>query len=235
MRRHPCHGCPDREEHARWAERYFRALRDRDRLMGEVSRATGSIARIFDRRCTVLRELGYLAGEGQELEPTAEGAMLRTLYTENDLTVAECLREGVWEGLPAPALAAAVSTLVYGGRREDDMRAPRIPQGPSGPLGLALRATVRVWSRLDDLHEARGLPRSLAPQWGIVAPVHGWAQGKGLDAVLRDTEIAPGDMVRWCKQIIDVLEQIARVAPDDSLRRRADAAVTAMRRGVVAY
>jgi ATP-dependent RNA helicase HelY len=42
-------------------------------------------------------------------------------------------------------------------------------------------------------------------------------------------------MVRWCKQIIDVLEQIARVAPDDSLRRRADAAVTAMRRGVVAY
>src|SRR5690606_17626981 len=58
IRAHPCHSCPDREDHARWAERYFRTLRDKDKLAGEIQRATGSIAAVFDRRCDVLRTLG---------------------------------------------------------------------------------------------------------------------------------------------------------------------------------
>ena len=234
MRAHPCHSCPDRDEHSRWAERYFRALRDRDRLSGEISRETGTIARLFDRRCAVLLELGYLEGEGERLSPTDAGTVLRTIYSENDLTIAECLRRGVWAGLGVPQLAAVVSSVVYEGRREDETRTPQIPQGPSGPLGAALRETVRVWSRLDDLHTARRLPRLQAPQWGIVGPVHAWAQGKGLDAVLRGTELAPGDMVRWFKQVIDVLDQIAGAAPEPLLRRHAEQAIAAMRRGVVA-
>lgn len=232
---HPCHQCPDREDHARWAERYFRTLRDRDRLAGEISRETGSIARIFDRRCTVLAHLGYLVGEGDDLAPTDVGRMLRTIYSESDLAIAECLRTGAWDHLGAPGLAAAVSSLVYQGRKEEDDRQPRIPQGPTGPLGLALRETVRIWSRLDELHAEHRLPRNGAPHWGIVGAVHAWTQGKSLDAVLRGTELAPGDLVRWFKQVIDVLDQIARVAPNDEVRRRAHSAIQSMRRGIVAY
>ncbi|MBN2177047.1 MAG: DEAD/DEAH box helicase [Demequinaceae bacterium] len=235
MREHPCHSCPDRDEHSRWSERYFRALRDRDRLTEEISRETGSIARIFDRRCGVLVELGYLSGEGEDLSPTSWGTMLRTIYSENDLVIAECLRKGVWTGLPPAALAAAVSSVVYEGRREDENQTPRIPQGPSGPLGLALRETVRVSSGINDLHTDRRLPRLQAPQWGIVGPVHSWTQGKGLDAVLRGSEIAPGDLVRWFKQVIDVLDQIAEAAPDPTVRLNAERAIAGMRRGVVAY
>lgn len=235
LRDHPCHRCPDRDDHSRWAERYFRALRDRDRLQQEISRETGSIARIFDRRCEVLLHLGYLGGAGDDLSPTSEGTMLRTVYSENDLAITECLRRGVWDRLPAPALAAAVSSLVYEGRREDETRTPQIPQGPSGPLGSALRETVRVWSELDDLHSEKRLPRLQAPQWGIVGPIHAWAQGKGLDAVLRGTELAPGDVVRWFKQVIDVLHMVEEVAPDPVMRARAGQAITSMRRGVVAY
>jgi ATP-dependent RNA helicase HelY len=235
MLAHPCHQCPDREDHARWAERYFRSLRDRDRLASEISRETGSIARLFDRRCTVLAHLGYLAGEGDDLAPTEVGLMLRTIYSENDLVIAECLRAGTWDHLGAPGLAAAVSSLVYQGRKEEDDRQPRIPQGPTGPLGLALRETVRVWSRVDGLHAEHRLPRNGTPHWGIVGAVHAWTQGKSLDAVLRGTELAPGDLVRWFKQVIDVLDQIARVAPNDEVRRRANAAIQSMRRGIVAY
>ena len=64
--------------------------------------------------------------------------------------------------------------------------------------------------------------------------MHAWAQGKGLDAVLKGTELAPGDMVRWFKQVIDVLDQIAGAAPEPLLRRHAEQAIAAMRRGVVA-
>ncbi|MEX0913584.1 MAG: RNA helicase, partial [Demequina sp.] len=225
----------ERESHARWAERYFRAMRDKDKLAGEISRATGSIARIFDRRCAVLTTLGYLEGEGDDLAVTTAGTMLRTVFAENDLVIAECLRHGEWDRLTPPALAAAVSTLLYSGRREDESRTPRIPGGPQGVLGQALSATVRRWSAVDDLHGEHRLAPTPAPHWGIVAPVHAWAQGKNLDAVLRGTEIAPGDMVRWCKQVIDSLDQIAQVAPSSAVRDNAAAAIESMRRGVVAY
>jgi ATP-dependent RNA helicase HelY len=98
-----------------------------------------------------------------------------------------------------------------------------------------LRETVRVWSRIDEMHVEHRLPRGAAPHWGIVGAVHAWTQGKNLDAVLRGTDLAPGDMVRWFKQVIDVLDQIARVAPNEEVRRRANSAIQSMRRGIVAY
>lgn len=235
LKAHPCHACPDREDHARWAERYFRALRDKDKLAGEIQRATGSIAAVFDKRCGILHELGYLTGTGEDLSVTPDGTMLRTIYGENDIVVAECVRHDVWSGLTPAALAAAVSTLLYQGRREEGDVTPRIPGGPRGVLGEALRHTQRTWVRIAELHEERGLPPLQAPHWGLVHAVHAWTQGKSLDAVLSGSDIAPGDMVRWCKQVIDALEQVADAAPTSPLAQRALTAVAAMRRGVVAY
>ncbi|NYI41398.1 DEAD/DEAH box helicase [Demequina lutea] len=235
MRNHPCHSCPEREDHARWAERYFRTLRDKDRIATEIQRATGSIAAVFDRRCAVLRECGYLSGEGEETVVTAAGTTLKTLYAENDIVMAECLREDVWGRLNPAGLAAAVSTLLYSARRDDGDSTPRIPGGPQGILTEALKQTQRVWSRFAELHEVRDLPPLPAPHWGLVNAIHGWAQGKSLDAVISKTDVAPGDMVRWCKQVIDALDQIAQSAPESSTSDRARAAIAAMRRGVVAY
>ena len=232
LRAHPCHSCPDRETHARWAERYYRGLRDKDRMVSEIDRATGSIARIFDKRLAVLTELGYLT---PTREPTPPGETMRKLYSENDLVIAECLRRGVWEQLHGPALAAAVSTLLYNGRREDETRTPRVPGGPQGVLGKALAETTRVWSRMDDIHTEKGLPELPSPHWGIVGPIHGWAQGRSLATVLAGAEIAPGDMVRWCKQVIDALDQIAEATTSSAVRTAAVQAIAAMRRGVVAY
>ncbi|MDN4486669.1 DEAD/DEAH box helicase [Demequina sp. SYSU T00039] len=235
LREHPCHQCPDREAHARWAERYHRALRDKDKVVGEIQRATGSISQVFDKRLEILTALGYVEPAGDAMDLTRWGEMMRRIYSENDIVIAEALRTGAWDRLNAAALAAAVSAVLYEGRREDETRAPRVPGGPHGVLGTALRETVRLWSAVDDMQKERHLPGLSAPHWGLVGPVHGWAQGKGLDAVLHDTEIAPGDMVRWCKQVIDVLDQIHDVAPSAALRDTAASAIRAIRRGVVAY
>lgn len=235
LRSHPCHSCPDREDHARWAERYFRTLRDKDRLATEIQRATGSIATVFDKRCAVLRECGYLAGEGEATRVTEAGVTLKTLYAENDIVMAECLRNDVWARLTPAGLAAAVSTLLYAARRDDGDSTPRIPGGSQGVLMDSLKQTQRVWSRFAELHEDRGLPPLPAPHWGLVNAIHGWAQGKSLDTVISRTDVAPGDMVRWCKQVIDALDQIAQSAPESETSDRARAAVVAMRRGVVAY
>ena len=235
MRSHPCHGCPDREDHARWAERYFRTMREKDKIASEIDHATGSIAKVFDKRCSVLRESGYLIGEGEDTTLTDAGVTLKTLYSENDIVMAECLRTDVWARLTPAGLAAAVSTLLYSARRDDGEAPPRIPGGPRSVLGEAITETQRVWSHFAELHAERQLAPLPAPHWGLVYAIHGWTQGKSLDAVIRGSDVAPGDMVRWCKQVIDALDQIAKSAPSSVIGERATTAIAAMRRGVVAY
>ena len=63
IRAHPCHSCPDRENHARWAERYLKLERETNTLRRRIEQRTNTIAREFDRVCEVLEELGYLDGD----------------------------------------------------------------------------------------------------------------------------------------------------------------------------
>ncbi|KGM09850.1 DEAD/DEAH box helicase [Cellulomonas bogoriensis] len=239
LRSHPCHGCSEREDHARWAERYHRLKREHDALVRRIEGRTSSIARVFDRICEVLVETGYLehvTDEGRDrLVVTRAGQGLRRLYAESDLLVAECLRRGVWDGLDAAGLAAAVSSLVYEARREDPDHTPAVPGGPQGRLAAALDEQVRVWSRLEDLEQSRGLQATRRVDLGLVVPVHRWASGRGLGAVLEGTDLAAGDFVRWCKQVIDLLDQVAQAATSQGTRSTARRAVDQLRRDVVAY
>ncbi|MDM7853357.1 DEAD/DEAH box helicase [Cellulomonas alba] len=234
LRAHPCHQCPDRDDHARWAERWERLQGEHDALVRRIAGRTGSIAAVFDRICDVLGRLGYLADADGALTVTDDGRWLRRLYAENDLLLAECLRRGVWDELDPPGLAAAMSTLVYRSRR-DDSGEPRVPGGPNGRLATALEGTLRAWSELEDLESEHGLDTTQPLDTGLVDAVHRWATGRSLDTVLRGGDLSAGDFVRWCKQVIDVLDQVAQAAPHERLRTTARRAVDALRRGVVAY
>ncbi|ROS30643.1 RNA helicase [Cellulomonas sp. PhB150] len=234
LRQHPCHSCPDRDEHARWAERWSRLKSEHDALLGRITGRTGSIAAVFDRICDVLVKLGYLESDDGTLRVTDDGRWLRRLYAENDLLLAQCVRSGAWDELDPAGLAAAVSTLVFRSRRDENAE-PRVPGGPDGRLGRALDATVRTWSELDDLESAHRIEATSGLDMGLVESVHRWASGRSLDAVLRGSELSAGDFVRWCKQVIDVLGQLAQSAPTSRMRGTADRAVEQLRRGVVAY
>lgn len=230
MRTHPCHACPDREAHARWGERYWRLRRDVEKAERQIDRRTGQIAQQFDRISAVLRELGYLEDADGRTRVTPAGDALRRIYGERDLLTAESLRQGLWDGLDAPSLAALACALVYEGRRDDGMLPERML--PSGPFRAALDATQTLWARLDDLEQAHRMPGTEPLQTGLTLAMHRWARGYPLDGVLRDTELAAGDFVRWTKQTIDALDQIAQVAPK-RLARTAEDAVDRIRRGVV--
>ncbi|MFI9486284.1 DEAD/DEAH box helicase [Promicromonospora sp. NPDC052451] len=238
LKAHPCHACPDRDDHARWAERWNKLKREHDQLVRRVEGRTGSIARTFDRTLDVLLTLGYLertASDGAgRVRVTDDGRWLRRLYAENDLLLAECLRRGVWDGLDPAGLAAVVSTVVYQGRR-DDAPDPYIPGGPTGRLAGVLDDTQRVWSEVDDLEEAHGIDATGPLDLGLVGAMYRWASGKGLDSVLRGSDLAAGDFVRWCKQVVDVLDQLGGAAPSEKLRTAARKAQDAVLRGVVAY
>ncbi len=228
IRRHPCHDCPEREDHARWAERSLRLARETDTLKRRIETRTNTIARQFDHVCDVLTELKYLDGE----TVTGAGASLSRIYSELDLVAAECLRRGVWNGLEAPALAAALSALVYESRNPDDAERPRVP---GGAVRSALGVTVTIWAELDAVERNHRLSFLREPDLGFAWAAYRWAGGASLEEVLDEVELAPGDFVRWVKQLLDLSEQIADAAGDSVLRHTAREAVRAMRRGVVAY
>ncbi|HEX6527985.1 MAG TPA: DEAD/DEAH box helicase [Streptosporangiaceae bacterium] len=237
MRRHPCHDCPDRELHARYAERYLRLARETGALEQRVAGRSHVIARTFDRVCTVLERLGYLSGD----TVTPDGKRLGGLYTELDLLAAECLRRGLWEGLNPAELAACVSTLTFESRQADDAQPPRLPKGTVPDV---LTAMARTWGELDQLEKDNNLSFLREPDLGFVWAAYRWARGAKLEAVLAETpDLTPGDFVRAVKQLIDLLDQIAaasaqgrfNAAGGGDLTEVARTAMDAVRRGVVAY
>ncbi len=226
MRSHPCHACPDREEHARWGERWTRLQAETDNLSRRVEGRTNSVARTFDRVCDLLGELGYLDGD----RVTAEGQRLRRLYTELDLLTAECLRHNVFDGLDGPGLASVLSSLIHESRRDDQGTTPRVP---GGAVEAALAEMVRIWAGLEDRERDHRLPISGEPDAGLAWEMHRWARGLPLETVLRDGDLAAGDFVRRCKQLVDLLGQVAE-ASTGPVRRAAQDAIERVRRGVVA-
>ncbi len=63
-----------------------------------------------------------------------------------------------------------------------------------------------------------------------------WAQGQPLETVLRESDLSPGDFVRWCRQTLDLLDQVqASAGRGSELRSAAGDAIARVRRGVVEY
>ncbi|MEJ7649579.1 MAG: DEAD/DEAH box helicase [Nakamurella sp.] len=229
VRRHPVHGCADRHDHLQWWRRRQQTLQEADSMRGRVDGAKHSLGDHLDRILALLEDLGYVRGD----ELTDTGRMLSRIWSESDLLAAECLRAGVWDGLTPPQLAAAVSALVYSARRDQSGSPPPIP----GPAGFAVKETSRLRRELNSGERDRGLPLTRDLDTGFAEAVQAWAGGETLADALeiagaRGIELPAGDFVRWCRQVVDLLDQI-RVVAAPELATTARAAVDAIRRGVV--
>ncbi|MCU1600147.1 MAG: helicase [Frankiales bacterium] len=227
LRQHPVHGCDEREQHLRWAERWARLRHDTDNLEKRVEGKTHSIARTFDKVCAVLEHLDYLHGD----EVTPAGRQLARVYNEADLLVVEALRSGAWDGLSVAELASVASSLVYESRRPEEA----VPHLPGGAVRYGVDELRRAWGRLRNVEAEHGVTFLREPDPGFCWVVHRWASGSTLEEVLRDDpDLTAGDFVRTCKQLVDLLSQVATIA-EEPVRSTARASVEAVRRGVVAW
>ena len=239
MRAHRAHQLPDREDKARLAERYLKMERENEALRRKIATATNSLAHTFDRIVVLLTERGYVAGDGESRSVTADGRLLARIYSEADLLVAECLRTGVWDDLDAPELAAALSSVLYESRR--DGHGPTDGSGvPTGRLRRALSRTRRLWTELRSDEQRHRLAPSREPDDGFVAAIHRWASTGDLASALAASDpgtgvtMPAGDFVRWCRQVLDLADQVRIAAPSQALRATAKRAINDVRRGVVA-
>lgn len=225
MRAHPCHSCPDREEHARITERSARIEREIEDIQMKIDARTNVIPRTFDRLCRVLRDLHYLDGE----KVTAEGQMLSKIYSDSDLVLAEAIRREFFDSLDARELAAVLSVFVFESRSDE----PHRNLAKSQKVISTIRSLEKLWYEIRALEQRNQLQTMRELDGGVAASIYNWANDGELVETLALAELPAGDFVRIVKQLIDLLTQISDASVE--LAPRAREAIKLLRRGVIAY
>lgn len=245
-RNHSCRKCPDLQKHLKWGHRWAREMRELERVKNRYDSRTGSVARQFDRICDVLAELGYLESVTDNTDRridyrlTDRGQLLRHLYSELDLVLAQAIDDGAFDGLDAAELASVVMSLIYEPRRGSGGEPRRYPGGLQGNVAVCAAQLKGVHASIAMLCENHALDEMRQLDFGITDVVYEWAQGESLSRVLYGTDLTGGDFVRSCKRLADVLQQIAVAGPylgkrAETLAPIAKKAYECVNRGIVAY
>jgi len=223
IKSHPCHPCPEREHHAKIAERAFRLQREIDGLNERIESRTNVIAKRFDR----IRTPRHPRQNLQNDQISTSGKMLSKIYAETDLLIAEAVRANVFTDLTPPQLVSVISSCVYESRNDE---AAKIPKGETQ---VALTVLSKIYSKLHDSEIEFNLEPMRAPDFGFCWAAFRWASGHSLTSIIKGTELTVGDFVRSMKQIIDLLRQLKIAAPE--MQNVVEEALLKIDRGVIAY
>jgi ATP-dependent RNA helicase HelY len=177
-------------------------------------------------RHRVLEELGY--AEGWKLNQ--QGQLLRSIYHECDLLIAESISAGVFEGLEPAQLAGLLSCFVFESKRA--ARTPhaakqvttkkkrsindRLGQERRGSLSERIAEISITAVTIRETEDRFKVPHAKEPDGKFATTIAAWARGASLGTVLdlADVEIgqtSPGDFVRNAKQVADLCEQLSRM------------------------
>lgn len=231
---HPVEADPDLKVRLRTAAQADRLADEIRQLEQRVEHRNATLVREFDHVLDILAELGYVDVHAWSLHQPGE--VLARVFHESDLLVSEVLRQGLLDGVDAATLAGLVSTFVYEHRSPDD---PPQPWFPSPDVRRRWEAIAAVSGELAAMEHRRGLAPHRAPDATFFGIAYAWVAGEGFAEVVESEQASGGDLtggdfVRTIKQLVDLLGQVAEVAPDAATRTVARQAAEAAFRGVVA-
>ena len=192
-------------------------------------RPTGTKRPLGDQmvaRHHVLEELGYT--EGWRLN--TQGQLLRSIYHECDLLIAESIAAGAFDGLEPAQLAGVLSCFVFESKRAartqnvakqvttKKKRSLNDRLGPErrGNMSERLIEISVTAATIREVEDRFKVPHAKEPDGKFATIIAAWARGASLGTVLdlADVEIgqtSPGDFVRNAKQVADLCEQLARM------------------------
>jgi ATP-dependent RNA helicase HelY len=209
------------------AESAARIDRELEQLEKRVSNSTQSVSNKFDELVKLLTEWGFV----DDWSLTQRGQMLSHIFHESDLLIANCVSEGIFEGLSAPNMAAMASVFVFQARGGEESVAGHFP---NHELKSRWKSAAKLSQRLAIAETNHGLVLHRGPEAGFMGAALDWASGTPLVDVLEEDELTAGDFVRTIKQLIDLLRQLSIVLLEESDRNAASEAAEMCFRGVVA-
>jgi ATP-dependent RNA helicase HelY len=214
--------CPDLGLHLALVNRARRGETEIRRLEARLQRGEDELVVTFRAILDLLAEWGYVT----DWALTQKGARLRFVYNELDLLLTESIERGLFDGLNSSELAGLTSLFTFEARRLEDTR-----EIDSSLVADRASEIVKLALTLAAAERAAHVPETRMPDPGFASVAQAWAAGHDL-AELFDDDMAAGDFVRNCRQLIDVLRQLRDGFP--RLGAVAADAVRRMDRGVVA-
>lgn len=220
---HPVASCPDRSDHVKSARLVARAAKEVTRLQHQLIVEGEGLVTEFHAILDLLGEWGYV--DGWRLTSTGEG--LRLIYNELDLLMADTIADGGLLGLDPAETAALVSCFVF------EPRAEQIEgRMPTAHLENRWDNLINRSNTLRKAERGRHLPETREPHRGFAELAFAWAHGADLESLLGRDDLAAGDFVRTCRQLLDLLRQIRDAEP--ALGEQVTGAIRMLDRGVVA-
>jgi superfamily II RNA helicase len=177
--------------------------------------------RVIAQRIRVLREMGYIEGEGT----TPVGELARKI-NGYEVQVTEFYRAGVFEHAGVLDLCAIFTAIVYEPRKVDETDERRI-RFEKECIGL-----VKDWRKEEKRQGLRDLTKP--PDFSLNAVVFTWAKGSPFDELKNHTNVSEGDIVRTFRMALQLMRQLGRVLDkEDPLRGKLGEASALLDRDVV--
>ncbi len=205
--KHPCHGCKELSNHSRLVTEQKKILDRLLDLQNQPEELIESRVRFLDPMISVLKSFGFLTREGKV---TPKGALMKLIFNENSMLIAQILHDGVLDGLKVEEKAAVLSTFVYESRYPRD-KWVRKKLGES--IYGIYRNIVRLDRQISRKEEKLGIPRDFSMRVlssQLMVPTLRWAKGHGLVESIRGSKVSEGDFIRGMRRLVDLCRQIAR-------------------------
>ncbi|MDO4913897.1 MAG: DEAD/DEAH box helicase, partial [Bifidobacteriaceae bacterium] len=238
---HPCKACPDIAQHNMWGHQWTREYKKLNRLEHRYESRTGLVARDFDSICQLLSSLDYLRQDDEHhtYVVTERGELLRRLFNEYDVTLAQTIFSGLLDDIAPVELACIMSALVIEERRGSTGEPRSYPGGADGRVASICRDMRRIHAQINIMREDFELEDLGNINVSMVDTVYSWANGAQLSQILRNSDLTGGDFVRNMKRLSDMLRQLSDVEPflgdHQHIAHIAKEAEHLINRGVIRY
>ncbi len=157
-------------------------------------------AKELDGTIFALRALGYI---GQDDQLTLKGRILRNIYHPAGIILIELMTTGILDGLSAGELAEVCSWFTY-----DNDRRLNNHHVVQSKLAQVRRDLWHVIQHVRGIEERADV--SFTP--GIIPDFHGlalsWSRKTSLSGLMRQIDLAEGDILMLLNQTIDLLQQV---------------------------
>jgi len=148
----------------------------------------------------VLERYGYVEND----RPTEAGLTAAALRTENELLVAEALRQTPWEGVGPAELAAVITALATEEPRPGTRVWARVTREVEAAL-VSVRHTAR---RVRHMQRRHGIEVPAELSEVCCGLTHRWADGARWQSVVASSDLDEGDVVQLIRRTLDLLRQI---------------------------
>jgi superfamily II RNA helicase len=203
----PCYDCAHwRICHGSKNKDFSRLLRELLSMVPQMEGMAEGLWISFNQHLRFLVEAGF-ADKDNRL--TQDGIWASKLRLDQPLLIAEAIKNGAFENIPAAYLAAGLAPFVWDRSQEIEFRMVKVPVVPE--LERYFERIINSLEEIIDLKTSRGFENQPISFWPTAA-LYLWAKGASWEQLTDQFPVNEGDLAALIVRTADHLRQVINLA-----------------------